>query len=126
MALSYRFSRSLVEFTFTGSTASRNIFETFQKAYEDPLCPKEANLLIDTRGSTSRDGRSLATTKGFADFILKHPGRPRIHRVAVLVPDDVLSRYRNLTDTMQEETSLPIRLFSDEKGARDWLGDGTS
>lgn len=126
MALSYRFSRGLVEFTFAGSTPSRKIFETFQKAYEDPLCPKGTDLLIDTRGSTSRDGRSLATTKGFADFVLKHPGRPRIHRVAVLVPDDVLSRYRNLADTMQQETSLPIRLFSDEDVAREWLGGSGS
>jgi hypothetical protein len=121
MAVSYRFNDGLLEFTFSGSTSSHELFETFQSAYRDPLCPKEGDLLIDTRQSTSLEGRLIAKIKSFSDFILKHPERPPVRRVAVLVREEILERYTDLAHTMQQETRLSIRLFGDEERARQWL-----
>lgn len=123
MSVSYRFNKGLIEFSFTGSTPAHNVFEMFQKAYEDPGCPEEASLLIDTRESKSLEVRSLATIKGYADFILKHPKRPGVRRVAVLVPGSMHERYSGLTRTMGFETQLSIRLFDDESNARQWLSE---
>lgn len=121
MAVSYRFNDGLLEFTFSGSTSSHELFDTFQTAYRDPRCPKQCNLLIDTRQSTSLEGRLIAKIKGFSDFILKHPERPPARRVAVLVREEILERYTDLAQTMQQETRLSIRLFGDETSARQWL-----
>lgn len=120
MSLEYEFDEGIIRFKFRGSTASEEIFEVFHNAYNAPECPKDANLEIDLRESTSLGTRSTETVRTFSEFIVNHPDRPG-QRIALLLSPEEKKRFAELAGDFRQAVGLDIGLFVEEEAARTWL-----
>lgn len=124
MSVSYTIDENVLHFQFEGSTLSHDLFETFHKAYQDPDCPEDANLLVDLLASSSLSGRSLEGIRTLSEFVVRHPQRPG-QRIALVLPAETHSRYAAMLAELAEQSpGLRIRMFPTPDSAREWLARG--
>lgn len=118
MGLQFETSERAIHFVFEGATPARDIYATFHRAFSEATPGQE--IIVDLRASTSLADRTPEFVRMLTEFVIEHPERPG-DRLAVVLPEDELPRWKALTAAFNEEGKVNVELFVELEAAETWL-----
>ena len=114
-------SRSRVTLTYTGTITDRELFETFDRLYQDPLHRVGMDELSDLRAVHNVTVTSVGL-QALADQTSRLLDQAhQSWRVAVVAPQDVVFGLARMYGLFREDSPELVRVFRDLPSAEAWL-----
>lgn len=111
----------IVMFRCSGHVALSEAKRAFDHMMTDPAVEANASALWDLRGATIAE-RPRAIPDIVDMLHTRHPGRPGVSRVAILVPEEHGSDVSTMVASSAGSDAFKVRVFSDYSNAARWLG----
>lgn len=121
MAIRYKIEGTLVDVTFEGTTETKEILETFERALTDPNLQNGSLLLVDVSGSTSLQERSSASIRMLAESVARWSDKVS-GKLAVVVGKPVQYGIIRMASVYAASFGLDLRPFETREEALSWLG----